>query len=93
MKKLNVLVVDDEAGIRSGINRILRNFTVGYPFMEEDFGFELIDAETGEFLWAHKQDTLADVHGNTPIYENGFLYCTAGAGNMTEKSIKIVRAQ
>lgn len=48
MKKLNVLVVDDEAGIRSGINRILRNFTVGYPFMEEDFGFELIDAETGE---------------------------------------------
>jgi signal transduction histidine kinase len=48
MKKLNVLVVDDEDGIRSGINRILRNFTVGFPFMEEDFGFELIDAETGE---------------------------------------------
>jgi two-component system, sensor histidine kinase and response regulator len=48
MKKLNILVVDDEPGIRSGINRILRNFTVGYPFMEEDFCFEMTDAETGE---------------------------------------------
>jgi len=26
----------------------LRNFTVGYPFMEEDFCFELTDADTGE---------------------------------------------
>lgn len=48
MAKLTVLVVDDEPGIRSGINRILSNFTVGYPFMEEDFEFGLIDAETGE---------------------------------------------
>ena len=48
MEKLKVLVVDDEPGIRSGINRILRNFTVGYPFMEDDFSFEIIEAETGE---------------------------------------------
>ncbi len=48
MEKLKVLVVDDEPGIRSGINRILRNYSVGFPFMEEDFQFELIDAETGE---------------------------------------------
>jgi len=48
MVSLNVLVVDDEPGIRSGINRILRNYTVGYPFMEEDFSFELTDADTGE---------------------------------------------
>ncbi len=48
MEKLKVLVVDDEPGIRSGINRILQNFTVGYPFMDEDFEFTLIDAETGE---------------------------------------------
>jgi signal transduction histidine kinase len=48
MAKLTVLVVDDEPGIRSGINRILGNFTVGYPFMEEDFEFTLVDAETGE---------------------------------------------
>lgn len=48
MASLKVLIVDDEPGIRSGINRILRNFTVGYPFMDEDFEFDLMEAETGE---------------------------------------------
>jgi signal transduction histidine kinase len=48
LAKLKVLIVDDEPGIRSGITRILRNFTVGYPFMEKDFEFELIEADTGE---------------------------------------------
>lgn len=48
MATLNVLVVDDEPGIRSGINRILSNYSVGYPFMDEDFDFNLIEAETGE---------------------------------------------
>lgn len=48
MATLKVLVVDDEPGIRSGISRILRNFSVGYPFMDEDFEFELKEAETGE---------------------------------------------
>ena len=48
MAKLKTLIVDDEPGIRSGINRILRNFSVGYPFMDEDFDFEAIDAATGE---------------------------------------------
>lgn len=48
MEKLRVLVVDDEPGIRSGVIRILKNFTVGFPFMEEDFSFEMLEAETGE---------------------------------------------
>lgn len=48
METLKVLVVDDEPGIRSGIERILRNYTVGFPFMESDFSFELIEVETGE---------------------------------------------
>ena len=48
MNTLKVLVVDDEPGIRMGINRVLRNFTVDFPFLEEEFGFETIDAETGE---------------------------------------------
>jgi signal transduction histidine kinase len=48
MNILKVLVVDDEAGIRSGITRILRNYTVGYPFMDEDFQFDVIEASTGE---------------------------------------------
>ncbi len=48
MGKLNLLVVDDEPGIRSGIKRILESFTVSYPFMDEDFDFDVLEAETGE---------------------------------------------
>ena len=48
MEKLNVLVVDDEPGICSGINRILRKFSVDYPFMDDVIGFDLETAETGE---------------------------------------------
>lgn len=44
-----------------------------------------IDATTGEMLWSHKQDTLPqslmDVHCNTPLYENGYLYYVTGDGN------------
>ncbi|MFW6019056.1 MAG: ATP-binding protein [Bacteroidales bacterium] len=48
MEKLKVLVVDDEPGIRSGINRILRKFSVDYPFMDDVIGFDLEMAPTGE---------------------------------------------
>ncbi len=48
MGKLNLLVVDDEPGIRSGVSRILENFSVSYPFMDEDFEFSVQVAETGE---------------------------------------------
>lgn len=48
MEKLKILVVDDEPGIRSGISRILRNFHVDYPFMDDTFGFDVIEAATGE---------------------------------------------
>lgn len=48
MSTLKLLIVDDEPGIRSGAERVLRDFSVGYPFMEEDFTFEILEAETGE---------------------------------------------
>lgn len=48
MGKLNLLVVDDEPGIRSGVKRILESFSVSYPFMDEDFDFDVVEAETGE---------------------------------------------
>jgi len=48
MAVLKVLVVDDEPGIRSGVARILRDFHVTYPFMDEDYTFEILDAPTGE---------------------------------------------
>lgn len=48
MEFLKVLVVDDEPGIRSGIDRILSKYTVGYPFMDEDIGYTVYEASTGE---------------------------------------------
>jgi len=48
MAILKVLVIDDEPGIRSGVTRILRDFHVTYPFMDEDYTFEIQLASTGE---------------------------------------------
>lgn len=48
MAVLKVLVIDDEPGIRSGVSRILNNFHVTYPFMDEDYTFQVTEAGTGE---------------------------------------------
>lgn len=48
MAALKVLIVDDESGIRSGIRRILANYTVDFPFLEEEFSCELLEAGSGE---------------------------------------------
>jgi outer membrane protein assembly factor BamB len=42
-----------------------------------------LDAATGELLWSH-EDSLVDVKGNTPIYDNGYIYATS-YGNGTIK--------
>jgi len=48
MEILKLLIVDDEAAIRSGIHRALKDFTVDFPFYEDDFEFEIVDADSGE---------------------------------------------
>ena len=48
MANLNLLIVDDEPGIRSGIRRILTNFSVDFPFLKEEFVFTIEEAESGE---------------------------------------------
>lgn len=48
METLKILVVDDEKGIQTGIRRALRGYTVSFPFHDELFEYELIDADTGE---------------------------------------------
>ncbi|HOP00109.1 MAG TPA: hybrid sensor histidine kinase/response regulator [Bacteroidales bacterium] len=62
MGVLKILVIDDEPGIRSGVTRILKNFTVTYPFMDEDFSFEITEAPTGEegirFIETDKPDII-----------------------------------
>ena len=68
MKNLNVLVVDDEPGIRSGVNRILRDFTVSYPFMDADIGFNIIEVGTGEeAIEKVKNASLPDGQGKIEI--------------------------
>lgn len=48
MYTLKVLVVDDELGIRMGIERVLKNFYVTFPFHDDDFNYEVRTVETGE---------------------------------------------
>ena len=48
MGTFKILIVDDEDGIRAGTKRILQNFHVDYPFMDEHIEFEVLEAATGE---------------------------------------------
>ncbi len=48
MASYKVLVVDDEPGIRMGTRRILQNFKVDYPFMDEFIEYIVLEAATGE---------------------------------------------
>ncbi len=40
-----------------------------------------VDATTGELLWSQKQDRESDIHCNTPLYENGFIFYNDRGGN------------
>ena len=48
MDLLRVLVVDDEPGMRRGVARTLRNFTVNVPNVEQAVRFQIDEAESGE---------------------------------------------
>jgi len=48
MEILKLLIVDDEVAIRSGIHRALKDFSVDFPFYEDGFEFEILDADSGE---------------------------------------------
>jgi outer membrane protein assembly factor BamB len=39
-----------------------------------------IDASNGILLWSHPQTNDWSVHPNTPVFENGMLFCTSGYG-------------
>ncbi|MBP8042168.1 MAG: response regulator [Bacteroidales bacterium] len=61
MAVLKVLIVDDEVGIRSGLTRILKNFSVDFPFIEEAFTFETIEVGTGEEALTYLDSTPIDI--------------------------------
>jgi len=39
-----------------------------------------INADNGDVLWSHPQTNRYSVHANTPIYNDGYLYCFSGYG-------------
>ena len=41
------------------------------------------DATDGKLLWNYEQPNQWSVHANTPVYNNGMLYCTSGYGKGT----------
>jgi two-component system, sensor histidine kinase and response regulator len=47
MATFKILIIDDEQGIRDGTRRILQNFKVDYPFMDEQIDFVILEAGTG----------------------------------------------
>ena len=48
MATYKILIIDDEPGIREGTKRILQNFKVDYPFMDEQIDFQVLEAGTGQ---------------------------------------------
>lgn len=61
------------------VNLPIRKLFVTYS----EFHLFGLDAETGKLLWS-VEDSIADIKGNTPIFENGYLYATS-YGNGTIK--------
>jgi len=39
-----------------------------------------LDLETGEVIWSHDLDYPDGIHGNTPVYHDGYLFCMNGWG-------------
>ncbi|MFW6170323.1 MAG: ATP-binding protein [Planctomycetota bacterium] len=58
---LEVLVVDDEPGMRIGVRRALRDHHVSIPRVEGTIGFELREAESGEEALACIQTNCPDI--------------------------------
>jgi signal transduction histidine kinase len=58
-EQLRILVVDDEPGMRTGVERSLRRFSVTLPDLEGEVAFSLESADTGEAA-------LARIDANPP---------------------------
>ena len=47
MNTVKILVIDSDVDIRNKISDIMQGFAVGFPFLEEDFDFNIIEADSG----------------------------------------------
>lgn len=82
---LRVLVVDDEAGMRSGVERALRNLTVSLPDINGGHRFVVGQAESGEkaldIIRAERPDILLLDHKLPGISGLEVLESLAAAGD------------
>ena len=62
MKKINVLIVDDEFGIREGGKRALKKLKIDLPYIEDVYGLDIKTAESGD-RWKGMSET-AYLHEN-----------------------------
>ncbi len=62
MEVFRVLVVDDEPGMRLGVERILQNYRISLPEFDDEVGFDITPVSTGtealELLAAGENDIL-----------------------------------
>jgi two-component system sensor histidine kinase/response regulator len=61
VETLQVLVVDDEPGMRSGVLRALRDFRIHLPQVEGEIGFGLDQAASGEEALAKIDEAVPDL--------------------------------
>ncbi len=61
MKTIKILVIDDEQGICNGIKRTLQNYTLQFPFMDENINFSINTAQTGEDGLALMEKEVPDI--------------------------------
>ena len=61
MERLNILIVDDELGMRQGVARALRDFTVSLPDVNGEVDFAVEQAESAEQAFELLNTTPADI--------------------------------
>ena len=61
MISLNVMVVDNEQGMRAGIERALAGFTVAVPDIEEEYDFKFLDAGPVDGVIDHLRENPPDL--------------------------------
>ena len=61
MNKLQVLVIDDEPGMRRGVVKVLTRFTMSQRYLETETSFEVTEAENGKEALAALDNGKFDV--------------------------------
>jgi signal transduction histidine kinase len=61
METLRVLITDDEMGMRMGVTRTLRGFTIRVPDVADEVGFDVEEADSGEAALEKIQQAPPDI--------------------------------